>query len=114
MRDQYNFDLLSFNKQLKNQLAKVTKEKEVNNMKLFVMNDEAKVSVTLEANSEKADYYHGLSPKFDEVKLKDFLFYKNTDSKDCGFEINNPDNFWRKIKVEQNKHEYVNLFVKDD
>ena len=113
MRDQYNFDLLSFNKQLKNQLAKVTKEKEVNNMKLFVMNDEAKVSVTLEAKHEKADYYHGLSPKFDEVKLKDFLFYKNTDSKDCGFEINNPDNFWRKIKVEQNKHEYVNLFVKD-
>ncbi|PTQ85954.1 hypothetical protein C8U37_10257 [Trichococcus patagoniensis] len=113
MRDQYNFDLLSFNKQLKDQLAEVTKEKEVNNMKLFVMNDEAKVSVTLEAKYEKMDYYHGLSPKFDEVKLKEFLFPENTNSEDCGFEINNPDNFWRKIKVEQNKHEYVNLFVKD-
>ena len=113
MRDQYNFDLLSFNRQLENQLEKVTKEKEVNNMKLFVMNDEAKVSVTLEAKHEKADYYHGLSPKFDEVKLKNFLFDKNTDSKNFGFEINKPDNFWRKIKVEQNKHEYVNLFVKD-
>ena len=93
MGDQYNFDLLSFNKQLENQLAKVTKEKEVNNMKLFVMNDEAKVSVTLEAKHEKADYYHGLSPKFDEVKLKKFLFPENTNSEDCGFAINKPDDF---------------------
>ena len=112
MRDQYNFDLLSFNRQLEIQLEKVTKEKEVNNMKLFVMNDEAKVSVTLEAKHEKADYYHGLSPKFDEVKLKDFLFDKSIDSKDCGFAINNPDDFWRKIEVEQNDHKYLNLFVK--
>ena len=112
MRDQYNFDLLSFNRQLEIQLEKVTKEKEVNNMKLFVMNDEAKVSVTLEAKHEKADYYHGLSPKFDEVKLKNFLFHENTNSEDCGFAINKPDNFWRKIKVEQNKHKYLNLFVK--
>ena len=112
MGDQYNFDLLSFNRQLEIQLEKVTKEKEVNNMKLFVMNDEAKVSVTLEAKHEKADYYHGLSPKFDEVKLKKFLFPENTNSEDCGFEINKPDDFWRKIEVEQNDHKYLNLFYK--
>lgn len=80
--------LYAFNNQIKTMIAGDV----VNNLKLFVASDEAKLSVTLEKKITENDEYHGLSPKFDNEELKNFLedFYL------CG-------EFWKQVQAIQEK-----------
>jgi len=88
-------------------ISEMIKNDKVNNLKLFVASDEAKLSVTLKADDNYNEKYHGLHPKFDDKALLNFLS-SNTPK------INNSDNFWSIIKTEQEKNRYMNLITYND
>lgn len=87
------YSLQDINKDLNEML----KEDNINVFKVFALKDESKLSVTLSPLPEFKDQYHGLHPRFDEGKLKEFLSSEP---------INEPAMFWDKVSKLQSEAQY--------